>query len=175
LPVVEHEDVEELARTLTRAVFMQAMPELILVGDEAFTKASSLLVTATMQVIDWKDPEAVRAALIHDKPPARLVRPVRKVHRTFPHMITVGRALNNDLVVVDDSVSKLHAYFQKLPGTQRLGLIDSGSTNGTWLDDHRLPPEGAPLEVKAGSRLRFGRFTFTAMASGAYWDRARDS
>jgi hypothetical protein len=175
LSVVEHEDVEELARTLSREVFAQAMPELILVGDEAFTKPSAMLVTATMQVVDWKDPEAVRAALIHDKPPARMVRPVRKVHRTFPHMISVGRALNNDLVIVDESVSKLHAYFQKIPGTARLGIIDSGSTNGTWLNEERLPPEGAPIEVKAGARLRFGRFTFTAMASTAYWDRARQA
>src|SRR4051794_27497162 len=75
---VENEDVADLALRMERAAFVAAMPELILVGDEAFTKSPSLLITATMQVIDWKDPEAVRLAMLQDKPPARMVRPVRK-------------------------------------------------------------------------------------------------
>jgi hypothetical protein len=170
---VENEDVADLALRMERAAFLAAMPELILVGDEAFTKSPSLLITATMQVIDWKDPDAVRLAMLQDKPPARMVRPVRKVQKTFPNMITVGRALNNDLVVLDESISKLHAYFQKIPGSTRLGLIDAGSTNGTFVNDQRLKAEDTPLEVKAGARLRFARIDFTAMAAGTYWDRAR--
>ncbi len=167
------EDVPDLARRLSREDFVAQMPELILVGDEAFTKQPSLLKTATINVVDWNEPTAVREALLHDKPPGRLVLPVRKVQKTFPNMITVGRALNNDLVILDEGVSKLHAYFMKIAATGRLGLVDSGSTNGTWVNDQRLATEATPVEMKPGLRVKFAHFAFTAMASGAYWDRAR--
>jgi len=175
------EDVPDLARRLTREAFVAQMPDLILVGDEAFTKQPSLLKTATMNVIDWNEPTAVRDALLHDKPPGRLVLPVRKVQRIFPNMVTVGRALNNDLIILDEAISKLHAYFTKLggatpsPGPQRLGLVDAGSTNGTWVNDHRLPTEDTPVELKAGTRVKFAHLAFTAMTAGAYWDRARQA
>jgi hypothetical protein len=29
------------------------------------------------------------------------------------------------------------------------------------------------MEVRSGSRIRFGRVTFTAVASGDFWDRMR--
>jgi pSer/pThr/pTyr-binding forkhead associated (FHA) protein len=175
------EDVPDLARRLTREEFVARMPELILVGDEAFTKQPSLLKTASMQVIDWNEPTAVRNALLHDKPPGRLVLPLRKVQKIFPNMVTVGRALNNDLVILDEAVSKLHAYFTRLgsttvstaTGPTRLGLVDAGSTNGTWINDQRLATEATPVEIKAGMRLKFAHLQFTAMPSGTYWDRAR--
>src|SRR5512142_1690299 len=46
-----------------------------------------------------------------DKGP--VVLPVRKVQTTFPSMITVGRAKNNDIVVPDALVSKFHAFFRQ--------------------------------------------------------------
>ena len=53
-------------------------------------------------------------------------------------MITLGRTGNNDLVLADDRVSKLHGYFQDQG--QGWTYTDAGSTNGTLVD-------GAPVSA----------------------------
>ena len=88
-----------------------------------------------------------------DKGP--VVLPVRKVQPTFPSMITVGRARNNDIVVPDALVSKFHAFFRKLDDGS-WGLADAGSANGTKLGDAELPAKGQPERVRAGDRITFG-------------------
>ena len=71
-----------------------------------------------------------------------VVLPVRKVQSTFPSMITVGRARNNDIVVPDALVSKFHAFFRQLDDGE-WGLADAGSANGTKLGEVELAPKGA--------------------------------
>lgn len=68
--------------------------------------------------------------------------------------ITVGRTENNDLVMDDNSVSRFHAYFQK-DSKGRWTLVDAESKNGTVADGLRLKGS-APVELKSGSRIRFG-------------------
>jgi pSer/pThr/pTyr-binding forkhead associated (FHA) protein len=94
--------------------------------------------------------------------------PIRKVIDTFPNMITVGRTANNDLVVSDVSVSKVHAFFTQTP--HGLELADAGSKNGTWVGSEELPPRGPARAVKLGDRLRFGRIGFTVVDAGVCWD-----
>lgn len=73
---------------------------------------------------------------------------------------TVGRALNNDVVIRHPSVSKLHAYFELprdfAPETaSSLRLVDAGSANGTEVNGRALPAD-APVVVQTGARLVFG-------------------
>ncbi len=71
----------------------------------------------------------------------------------FPHMISVGRALNNDLVIVLSTISKLHGYF--LAERDSWSFIDHRSRNGTRINDEALPPsERRP--VADGDRIRLG-------------------
>lgn len=107
-----------------------------------------------------------------DKGP--VVLPVRKVQTTFPSMITIGRAKNNDIVVPDALVSKFHAFFRQLDDGE-WGLADAGSANGTRLGDVDLPPKGQPERVRPGDRITFGGVSsFRFLDAGGLWAALRD-
>jgi len=95
--------------------------------------------------------------------PDFLIFPVKQTGRSpFPFFISVGRTDNNDIVIRDASLSKFHAYFKHEDGGGFL-IQDGGSSNGTFVDDIKVPKkeEGEPLEIKSGARLRFGRIELT--------------
>ena len=102
-----------------------------------------------------------------DKGP--VVLPVRKVQTTFPSMITIGRAKNNDIVVPDALVSKFHAFFRQLDDGE-WALADAGSANGTRLGDVDLVPKGQPERVRPGDRITFGGVSsFRFLDAGGLW------
>jgi pSer/pThr/pTyr-binding forkhead associated (FHA) protein len=66
----------------------------------------------------------------------------------FPHMVTIGRARNSDLVVFASSVSKVHAYF--LRAGDGWALVDQRSRNGTFLNGDKVEPgQQRPLDDRA--------------------------
>jgi hypothetical protein len=74
---------------------------------------------------------------------------------TMTENITVGRALNKDLVLRAQGVSKLHAWFE-VEGDQ-LSVCDAGSKNGTFVAGRRIAPREsthvAPGEVVTFSTI----------------------
>ena len=75
------------------------------------------------------------------------VYPLEKREGTNPFatMVTLGRAANNDVVVVHRAVSKFHAYFR--PAGAQWAVYDAGSLNGTQVSGRRIPTERAhPLQ-----------------------------
>lgn len=64
---------------------------------------------------------------------------VKKPGASFPDRITIGRTSNNDIVIADPSISRLHAYLRRHGGGWV--VADGGSKNGSWL-------RGAPLEPR---------------------------
>jgi hypothetical protein len=75
-----------------------------------------------------------------------LVRPV----------VTIGRALENDVVIPDERVSRFHAEIRK--ESDRVVVADLGSTNGTWVAeetvDRRQLRHGESISL-GGYRLKF--------------------
>lgn len=69
--------------------------------------------------------------------------------------ITVGRAPEADVVLLDETISKLHAEISWDAATQRCVLTDLASRNGTYVDDVRLPSRGH-ADLTAGSVVAFG-------------------
>lgn len=70
-----------------------------------------------------------------------------------------ARQLNPELDLTKDrgsdfGVSRLHASIQ--PSNRGVVLIDLGSTNGTLLNNYRLPPD-LPYPLHNGDEIRFGR------------------
>ena len=63
---------------------------------------------------------------------------LKKPGASFADRITIGRTTNNDIVVADHSVSRLHAYV-KLRGAGWV-VADAGSKNGSWLHGEALEP-----------------------------------
>jgi hypothetical protein len=83
------------------------------------------------------------------------VFPIRKAHgNPYPDRISLGRARNCDVVVRQESVSKLHAHFRVQPG-DTMELIDLGSQNGTRINDRKLR-DHSPEILAAGDVLAFG-------------------
>jgi hypothetical protein len=84
---------------------------------------------------------------------------VKALSNPWPERVSVGRARNNDIVLGDSSVSKLHAHFKREPGDS-LYLVDAGSRNGTRLNDRCLK-EDDPVKLEIGDTITFGRTSMT--------------
>jgi hypothetical protein len=100
-----------------------------------------------------------------------LVLPLRKVQATFPSMITVGRTENNDIVIPDEQVSKVHAFFRQYG--DRLEISDAGSRNGTFVGGRRLESRGASVPVKLQDHVCFGALEFILLDARACWEWLR--
>lgn len=67
---------------------------------------------------------------------------------------TVGRHPESDIFLNDVTVSRHHCRFQLSDDT--LTVEDSGSTNGTYVNDKRIDS----VELSAGDEVMVGRFHF---------------
>jgi pSer/pThr/pTyr-binding forkhead associated (FHA) protein len=82
----------------------------------------------------------------------------KKPGASFPDRITLGRTGNNDIVINDPSISRLHAYIRR-EGAGWM-VADAGSKNGSWLRGATLEPrKETPLPSRAV--LRFGEVDLT--------------
>lgn len=68
--------------------------------------------------------------------------------------LSVGRTKENDLAIDDASVSKIHASLS-LNGENQLILADTGSTNGTFINERRIS-YGKAQNIAAGDKVKFG-------------------
>ncbi len=82
----------------------------------------------------------------------------KKAGAPFPDMITIGRTPNNDIVLRDATVSRLHAFFRQ---REQLWIVaDAGSKNGSRLDGAQLEPR-KERPVTSGQRVRIGDLELT--------------
>jgi len=160
-------DYVQLALSSTRVAFVLASPYTFIVSDGTLPRMGAHRTVPLEKVDVLATQEA--PAVADKQPPGRafMAFALRKVTDTFPHMISVGRTNNNDLVVPDMSISKLHAFFSHTP--RGFEVADAGSKNGTWLGGDLLQPR-QPRLLKLGDRIRFGRIEFTVVDAGACWD-----
>ena len=108
---------------------------------------SSMQVTQVHSTLKLACPNAV---------PSRLPLGVK-------HPITIGRAVDADMVIEHSHVSKLHCRIQV--GTDGVEIVDLRSTNGTFLGDQRLPPHTA-VPWRSSATLRVGPFEITLEDKG---------
>lgn len=80
-----------------------------------------------------------------------LTDPTGREHLLTARTVTIGRAVENEIVVTSRRVSREHARVQR--EGRRLVLADLGSTNGTFLNGERLM---APVELRDGDRIGIG-------------------
>ena len=74
----------------------------------------------------------------------------------FPY--TVGKMAGCvDCVLTDDSVSRIHARFEKVGDT--IQLTDMNSTNGTYRNGLRMEPQET-VEIEPGDEIRFGNLNY---------------
>lgn len=83
----------------------------------------------------------------------------KKPGASFPDRITIGRTSNNDVVIADTSVSRLHAYVRR-DGASWI-IADAGSKNGSFLRGETLEPRREkPLLSRAMLKLGHVELTF---------------
>ena len=89
-------------------------------------------------------------------PEATVIPLVKSDRNAFTHMITLGRAANNDIVLADTTLSKLHGWFL-LPknGEDTWVYVDNNSTNGTKVNKHKVLSQ-RPTHLKYGDELVTG-------------------
>jgi pSer/pThr/pTyr-binding forkhead associated (FHA) protein len=87
----------------------------------------------------------------------------KKPGASFPDRITIGRTANNDIVIADHSISRLHAYVRK--AGDGWVVADAGSKNGSVLRGENLEArKEKPIASRAILRLGDVELTFYAAA-----------
>lgn len=72
--------------------------------------------------------------------------------------ISLGRAQDNDIILTDPSISKLHSYLTVRPGQGSVQVTDVGSKNGTFFLGQRVEAQSS-VELKSGGVITFGRIS----------------
>jgi pSer/pThr/pTyr-binding forkhead associated (FHA) protein len=168
---VASDDVLALALHMNRAGFAARFPDAILVGDGSIVSSPSHATRTMLPAVSLDEITTITRKSTAPLPTA-FVFAIRKLRPGAPDPITIGRLPTSDILITDESVSKVHAHFFRSPG-RPLGLADAGSMNGTWAGDQRLTPGAAPISVTPGTKVRFGLVVLTMVDSGAFWDRIR--
>lgn len=142
--------------SLDREAFLRAQPRAFLLLDPRKGKldpAGQFRPLLPQVLVAGVSEEEYDAA---PSPPAALrVLPLAKTRdRRFPSLVTFGRGPENDVVVSNPSLSKVHALFQ-CPDAGDCTVVDSRSTNGTVLEG-MLVSSVVPAPLAPGAELVFG-------------------
>jgi hypothetical protein len=151
-------DVCKNARGLGVHAFCEAFPQHALIFSSVASASDAAQDAAPVEFGDDRD--ATHASDVGDDRAVSLVYGDRvaflrkRPENPFPDMISLGRASNNDVVVRLSSISKIHAVFMRSP-SGGWTITDSGSTNGTYLNDTALAPR-IRESLTDGDRIRLG-------------------
>jgi pSer/pThr/pTyr-binding forkhead associated (FHA) protein len=83
-----------------------------------------------------------------------LIDPAGREHHLTGDTVTIGRAIENDVVITSKRISREHARVRR-EGWRAI-LEDLGSTNGTFLNDERVL---TPVELHDEDRITIGDVT----------------
>jgi pSer/pThr/pTyr-binding forkhead associated (FHA) protein len=86
---------------------------------------------------------------------AYLTDPVGQEHFLENESIKIGRAVENEVVIISKRVSREHARIWR--DGRRVFLEDMGSTNGTYLNDERVL---SPVALRDGDQVLVGDVLF---------------
>ncbi len=85
----------------------------------------------------------------------RLTDPTGREHMLAGPATSIGRGVENDIVITSKRISREHARL--LRQNRKTVLEDAGSTNGTFLNDEQIRE---PMELADGDRISIGDVTF---------------
>ena len=74
--------------------------------------------------------------------------------------LTLGRAPENGLCLAEPEVSRHHARLQVSADLEAVELRDLGSTNGVFVNGHRVEANPGPLRLREGDVIRVGAHAF---------------
>lgn len=147
---------------LTHAQFTAKYPHAFLLCESSKVSAAApsrlqLISPVTSMVNSSRRiPElAPTTGSLRSRPDSYTLYPLAKTDRNpWGDRILVGRAKNNDIVLQNQSVSKVHAHFAK--NGPRYTLAAYETLNPTIINGTTLAPNGPPGELPDGASLQFG-------------------
>ena len=87
-----------------------------------------------------------------------LIDPTGREHTLTNEDTTIGRAVGNDIIITSKRVSREHAHIRR-DGWKAI-LEDSGSTNGTYLNEERLMTAAV---LRDQDRIKIGDVVFQTL------------
>jgi hypothetical protein len=129
---------------LGRDEFLAAAAPAALVRYRSDTDDPAASAAATMTMDESVEETLPHGKVLPDQLDLEVYPLAKKPGASFPDRITIGRTSNNDVVIADTSVSRLHAYIRR--DGARWVVADAGSKNGSHL-------RGAPLEARRETLL----------------------
>ncbi len=113
---------------------------------------------------EWVEPKTLDSEIRRIEPQRsgdalNIIVPVAKSDRNvYGSKVTLGRAKNNDIIMREPRISKLHATF--IPkDDQVFQIMDMGSSNGTLVNGEPLTAREA-VDLKSGDEISFWRYVF---------------
>ncbi len=157
------EDLREDAARLSTDEFENRYGAAFLLLSSAGFKQPKNASSTEVFLLDLEDEVAERTAGVSVR-----VFPIQAAKRALNHLITLGRAANNDVTISDISVSRFHAFFKRSP-TGNFQLYDAGSSNGTIVNGLSVCTKetGPPTELHSGDNIRFGQVDVTFLEPDA--------
>lgn len=101
-----------------------------------------------------------------------LVGPDNQLGRQWPlskPKLSLGRNLESDIHVSDDSLSKMHAQLIRMG--DEIMISDLGATNGTLVNERQLIPH-VPQALKNNDQIKTGRLVFKFLERGILTETA---
>jgi|SRR5688572_7263756 len=134
---LEREGLEAGLGDLGKAIEAEpAPPSVLATAPPAAAEATPLSIEITGEVPELVLPRAKPAAALETTPRVRRyligVDLVGQVHEVTRHRVNIGRTHENDLRIVDPTVSRLHAMLT-LRGGEAM-LVDANSRNGVFVN-----------------------------------------
>lgn len=163
--------VDQLERGLVTSDITEGQKVAPSVRAMAFETAVSDVDDIRATIADSNGPSIVRAERLRwlIRTDRFYVAPLRKrtLEESFRDRVSIGRAVNKDVVLRHPNVSKLHAWFE-LDDNGGVYIADADSSNGTWLNHQRLAAREL-TQLNAGHHLRFGSVEAIVCGAAALW------
>jgi len=127
----------DLAARLAETEFASKIPHPVLIEKIGFLAQGHLSpLSGTVVVRDIAEaPRLGDVDILRAK-----VFALRKKQGSIGVDVFVGRAPTNDIILPNPSVSKSHAHFAPVPGTDHFQVVDMFSSNGTFLNGKKIHP-----------------------------------
>jgi NADPH-dependent 2,4-dienoyl-CoA reductase/sulfur reductase-like enzyme/pSer/pThr/pTyr-binding forkhead associated (FHA) protein len=127
-------------------------------GTVAIQKAAYADIKSRSPILKAQEmTEAMLIPLVPQAPPD-IQSALKETYLSQTRVISIGRQEGSAIAINHSSISRRHAEISYAHG-QYL-LRDLKSTNGTFLNEQRLEPEGI-CQLKQGDTVRFGKVPFT--------------
>jgi hypothetical protein len=152
----------QAARSLSAEAFARQHGDAFLVLTASRLSRPQGPASTRVELFDERDRGASTAGV------SVVVYRARRGDGSVTHLVTLGRARNNDIAVPDLSVSRFHAFLKR-DAAGGYQIQDAGSTNGTTVNGASVPARGAgpAVPLKAGDSVRLGQVDFTFLDAEA--------